>query len=187
MPFYDVEDGIFADSEVTGDPTVTSSLADGPEGPSVRACLILASATSHPLGWEHILFTGEYRWPRILNAWSVISPSTGVDPFFDDEARKMARDELPEDIPRLLSEKGEGIRMTDFWTDIYKQTPAHSDDINHSIFANSDMEVLTPKGNPRRAPHTITFNDIIRLKRQRQFHFMSGRIPPKPSPFVNDS
>ena len=29
VPFYDVEDGILADSEVTGDPAVTSSLADG--------------------------------------------------------------------------------------------------------------------------------------------------------------
>ena len=29
VPFYDVEDSILADSEVTGDPAVTSSLADG--------------------------------------------------------------------------------------------------------------------------------------------------------------
>lgn len=35
-----------------------------------------------PLGWEHILQTCEYRWPRVLNpnVWSVISSSTGIDP-----------------------------------------------------------------------------------------------------------
>ena len=33
VPLYDVEDGSLADSEITGDPAVTSSLADGLKDP----------------------------------------------------------------------------------------------------------------------------------------------------------
>ena len=32
------------------------------------------------LGWEHILFTGEHRRPRLLHAKGVILPPAGVDP-----------------------------------------------------------------------------------------------------------
>ncbi len=104
----------------------------------------------------------------------------GMLHIFDDEARNAARNELSEDIPRLLSEKGEGIKMENFWIEIYNQTPAHSDDINHAIFERPDVEVLTPNGNPRRKWHTINAKDFLRRKKQKLFYFMFDQIAPKP-------
>ena len=34
-----------------------------------------------PLGWAHILLTGEYLWPKEPKALGVISPSAGTDPI----------------------------------------------------------------------------------------------------------
>ena len=36
-----------------------------------------------PLGWAHVLLTGEYRWRRTMasRAWRTFSPSTGIDPY----------------------------------------------------------------------------------------------------------
>lgn len=34
-----------------------------------------------PLGWAHILLTGEYLWPKDASAEGVISPSAGTGPF----------------------------------------------------------------------------------------------------------
>ena len=76
--------------------------------------------------------------------------------------------------------KGEGIKMAKFWSEIYNQTPAHSDDINYAIFERADVEVLTPNGNPRRKWHTIDAKDFLRRKKQRLFYFMFDQIPPKP-------
>ncbi len=33
-----------------------------------------------PLGWAHILLTGEYLWPKDVSAWGVIPPPAGTDP-----------------------------------------------------------------------------------------------------------
>lgn len=90
--------------------------------------------------------------------------------LFDAKAREAARQQLPDDIPRLVSSGGDTIGISDFYNSIYNQTPAHSDDIHSAIFANPDLEVLTPSGNPRRFPHTISLEDTLRLKKQLSFN-----------------
>lgn len=90
--------------------------------------------------------------------------------LFDDGARDAARKQLPEDIPRLVSEGGDTIGIFDFYRSIYSETPAHSDDIHAAIFDNPDLEVLTQKGNPRRHPHTISLEDTLCLKKQMSFY-----------------
>lgn len=99
--------------------------------------------------------------------------------LFDADAREAARNELPDDIPRLLAEKRESIAVGEFLRDIYNQTSAHSDDINLSIMASAEVEVLTPNGKPRRKSHTINATDSLRFRQQRPFYFMSDPIPPR--------
>lgn len=86
--------------------------------------------------------------------------------LFDTSARKTAREQLPDDIPKLISECGDLMAVTEFYRAIYNQTPAHSDDIHEAIIRNPDLEVITSSGGERRKPHTIGRDDIIRLKRQ---------------------
>lgn len=90
--------------------------------------------------------------------------------LFDQSSRNTAKAQLPDDIPRLISDGGDTIVVEDFYRSIYNQTPAHSDDIHAAIFENSDLEVLTEKGNPRRHPHTISSTDCIRIKKQLSFY-----------------
>ena len=99
--------------------------------------------------------------------------------LFDGDAREAARNELPDDIPRLIAEKTDAVPVGEFLRDVYNQTPAHSDDINRSIFASAELEVLTPNGKPRRKWHTINATDSLRLKQQRPFYFMSDPIVPR--------
>lgn len=65
---------------------------------------------------------------------------------FDESARDAARAELPEDIPRLISEGGDMMPVGDFYRAIYNQTPAHSDDIHAAIMESPDLEVITSGG-----------------------------------------
>ena len=90
--------------------------------------------------------------------------------LFNADARVDARQQLPDDIPRLVSEGGDTIGISEFYRSIYNETPAHSDDIHSAIFDNPDLEVLTPKGNQRRHPHTITLDDTLCLKKQLSFY-----------------
>ena len=74
MPLDDVGDGVLADAEVAGDPTVVPPPVDSMEHlrgeaarQRTRAGLPGESELLgylSPLGWGHILLTGEYRWPR---------------------------------------------------------------------------------------------------------------------------
>lgn len=96
--------------------------------------------------------------------------------LFDTDARESARRELPEDIPRLVSQGGDTIGISEFYRGIYNETPAHSDDIHTAIFDNPDLEVITPSGNQRRHPHTISLEDTLRLKKQLSFY-----LPPSKS------
>ena len=88
---------------------------------------------------------------------------------FDKVAREKALDQLPDDIARLVSDGGDIISISEFYHSIYNETPAHSDDIHFAIFANHDLEILTPSGNQRRSPHTISLEDFLRLKKQMSF------------------
>ena len=90
--------------------------------------------------------------------------------LFDAGSREVARQQLPDDIPRLVSDGGDTIGISEFYRSIYNETPAHSDDIHSAIFESPDLEVLTTSGNQRRAPHTISLDDTLRLKKQLSFY-----------------
>jgi len=95
--------------------------------------------------------------------------------LFDKGGREIAREQLPNDIPRLVSEFGDTIGISEFYRSIYNETPAHSDDIHTAIFENTDLEVITNSGYQRRFPHTISLEDTLRIKKQLSFYL------PKPS------
>lgn len=97
--------------------------------------------------------------------------------LFDQSGRDTASEQLPEDIPRLVSEGGDTIGVLEFYQSIYNETPAHSDDIHNAIFENPDLEVLTPKGNQRRHPHTISSEDTLCLKKQLSFYLLDPKVP----------
>jgi three-Cys-motif partner protein len=97
------------------------------------------------------------------------SHGSGTLYLFDTDARHAAREQLPDDIARLISEGGDTIGISEFYRSIYNETPAHSDDIHSAIFDNPDLEVLTPKGNERRHPHTISLDDTLCLRKQMSF------------------
>ncbi|MBC9208906.1 three-Cys-motif partner protein TcmP [Roseomonas aerophila] len=89
--------------------------------------------------------------------------------LFDQSGRNSARSQLSDDIPRLISESGDAVLVSDFYGDIYNVTPAHTDDIHTAIIENPDLEVITPSGGERRKANTIGISDVIKLKRQRSF------------------
>ena len=95
--------------------------------------------------------------------------------LFDLDARNSAKEQLYDDIPRLVSEKGNVMTIPDFHAAICNQTPAHSDDIHTAIIENFALEVLTPKGKARRFARTISQSDTLHVKNQLSFYLP----PPK--------
>lgn len=93
----------------------------------------------------------------------------GVLSLFDEDARSLSREQLPDDIANLISESGDNMQVSDFYRAAYSQTPAHSDDIHSAIFDSGDLKVLTAKGKERRRAHTISRDDTIQLNVQRMF------------------
>ncbi|SLN37940.1 hypothetical protein PEL8287_01841 [Roseovarius litorisediminis] len=89
--------------------------------------------------------------------------------LFDQDAREAAKEQLLEDIPKLILENGDIITAEDFHLGIYDETPAHKDDIHKAIIENPELEVLISSGGERRKAHTIKSADTIRLKKQRSF------------------
>lgn len=104
---------------------------------------------------------------RMLSA----EPADGIPYLFDPNSREAAKRELPDDIARLVTEQGDAMNVGDFYSRIYNETPAHSDDIREMMLANQDLEVLTPTGNPRRAANAIESGDTLRIKSQKSFSF----------------
>lgn len=96
--------------------------------------------------------------------------------LFDVSGRGVARTQLLEDIPRLISASGDVIGVGDFYGSIYNITPAHTDDVHSAIIENPDIEVITPAGGERRKANTIGVNDLLKLKDQKSFFpiFLSG-------------
>lgn len=92
--------------------------------------------------------------------------------LFDFDGRKLAKEQLMGDIPRVISGFGDAITVGDFNQQIYSRTPAHSDDIRAAIFENPDLEVLTPNGQPRRSPLRMHADDVLRVSRQTSFFSM---------------
>ena len=92
--------------------------------------------------------------------------------LFDQSAREEARNQLPEDLARLIrGYDHEQIGVGVLWRDVYKQTPAHSDDIHAAMMLHPDVQVFTPRGGERRAATSIHRDDVVRLVPQRRFHF----------------
>lgn len=92
--------------------------------------------------------------------------------LFDDVGRLTAKNQLMEDIPRLVSETGDVLGVSDFYEGIYNITPAHADDIHSAIIENPDIEVITQFGGARRKASSIKITDTIKLKNQRSFFHM---------------
>lgn len=162
-----------------------------------RNCAPFVSPFSinNPTGWRYWLihFSSMYRARQVYN--DVLHDNSSMqahfgrsglnmlayDPrqdgalyLFDGDGRRHARDQLTDDIPRLIAENGDALSMGDFYEGIYNVTPAHSDDIHMALLASDDIEVITPSGGERRKPNTITVEDVIRLRRQRNFFPLLG-------------
>jgi three-Cys-motif partner protein len=89
--------------------------------------------------------------------------------LFDPDGRAMAKSELITDIPRLITDAGDAMRVLDLYQSIYNSTPAHSDDIHAAMLESDELQVLTPTGGQRRKANTIDVGDTLRLKTQRSF------------------
>ncbi|WP_374469541.1 three-Cys-motif partner protein TcmP [Phenylobacterium sp.] len=97
--------------------------------------------------------------------------------LFDNDGRVSARDQLVQDIPRLVSESGDAMPVGEFYEAAYSETPAHKDDIHAAMLSSEDLEIATPNGGVRRSANTIDVGDIIRLKNQRSFFQMFSATP----------
>ncbi len=89
--------------------------------------------------------------------------------LFDIADRAQAKQQLLEDIPRLIARCGDAVTVGEFYGDIYNKTPAHMDDIHEAMVDNPDVEVVIEGGGVRRSPNTIKPDDTLRLKRQLTF------------------
>ncbi len=158
-----------------------------------RNCAPFVSPFSinNPDGWRYWLihFANVYRARQVYNDVLHKNSSTqahfgrsglnmlSYDPEHDDSAlylfdasgRQMAKDQLLEDIPRLISESGDVIGVGDFYESIYNLTPANTDDVHTAIIENPDIEVITPGGGERRKANTIGVDDVLKLKGQKSF------------------
>ena len=158
-----------------------------------RSCAPYVSPFSinNPDGWRYWLmhFANNYRarqeYNNILHQNSSMQAHFGrsglnmltFDPshgegalyLFDVSGRTAAKQQLLEDIPRLVTDFGDAVGIGQFYRSIYNMTPAHMDDIHAAMLENSDLEVVTEVGGERRKPNTIKADDQIRMKRQRTF------------------
>jgi hypothetical protein len=89
--------------------------------------------------------------------------------LFDISGRMEAKRQLSEDIPRLVTEFGDAVGVSEFYSSIYNMTPAHMDDVHAAIIENPDLEVITELGGARRKANAIERGDTLRVKRQRSF------------------
>lgn len=143
---------------------------------------------NNPDGWRYwfIHFANSYRARQVYNDILHTNSSTqahygraglnmlSYNPahegrlyLFDEDSRKLAKEELYDDIPRLVSEYGDALTVEEFYIAAYNETAAHSDDIHEMVIANPDMQVLTPTGGERRKANTIRPDDILTIKTQR--------------------
>lgn len=99
--------------------------------------------------------------------------------LFDVSGRKTAKVQLMDDVPRLVSDFGDVVRMGQFYASIYNMTPAHTDDIHAAMIDNPDLEVITEQGGERRKSTTIGSSDTLKMKRQRRFVPMFRGKPSK--------
>lgn len=158
-----------------------------------RTCAPFVSPFSinNPGGWRYwmIHFANSYRARQVYNNVLHQNASSqahfgmpgldmlSYDPshengslyLFDLSGRESARSQLLTDIPRLISESGDALGVSDFYEGIYNATPAHTDDVHQAIIDNPDIQVITAAGGERRSPNTIAVGDMLKLKRQTSF------------------
>ena len=150
---------------------------------------------NNPSGWKYWLihFSNVYRARQVyndvlhdnanhqvhfgrsglsLNMFAFDPEKEGTLYMFETDDRKKAEIELAEDIPQVIKNLGDAIRVEDFYRKTYNLTPASSKAIQSAMFLNPDLEVRTPNGNARRKPHTIRTEDTLRLKKQTSFHLL---------------
>ena len=89
--------------------------------------------------------------------------------LFDVSGRKEAKEQLSDDIPRLVTEFGDAISVGVLYETIYNMTPAHTDDIHAAMIEGPNLEVITEAGGERRKGNTIAPGDTLRIKQQRSF------------------
>lgn len=168
----------------------------------LKSCATYVSPFSihNPDGWRYWLihFANVYRARQVyndvlhhsnssqahygrvgLNMLSFDPRNDGQLYIFDDDSRKMAKESLYEDIPRLVAESGYTLLMEDFYAAAYSETPAHSEDIHDMIMENHELEVLTETGGKRRQANAIKPSDTLKLKTQKSFIFTFTDIPSK--------
>lgn len=158
-----------------------------------RQCATYVSPFSinNPDGWRYwfIHFASNYRarqeYNNILHQNSTMQAHFGrsglhmlsFDPtedagalyLFDVSGRARAKEQLFDDIPRLVTEFGDAVGVGQLYTSIYNMTPAHTDEIHSAMIGNPDIEVVTEQGGERRKPNTIVATDTLRMKRQFSF------------------
>jgi len=89
--------------------------------------------------------------------------------LFDVSGRDAAKQQLLDDVLRLVTEFGDVVGVGQFYGSIYNMTPAHMDDIHAAMIENPDLEVITEQGGERRKASTIGPGDTLKMKRQRSF------------------
>jgi three-Cys-motif partner protein len=89
--------------------------------------------------------------------------------LFDKPARERAREQLLEDIPRFVSGAGDALLVSEFYEQIYNETPAHADDIKAAMIESPELEVRSEDGKLRRRAHQITPTDVLRFSPQGHF------------------
>lgn len=101
--------------------------------------------------------------------------------LFDVSGRSRAKEQLLDDIPRLVTEFGDAVGVGQFYSSIYNMTPAHMDDINAAMFENPDLEIVTEGGGARRKSDTIRADDTLRIKKQRSMFpiFLGPKTDPE--------
>lgn len=112
-----------------------------------------------------------------LNMLAYDPSKEGLLYLFDAEGRKTAKEQLHEDIPRLVAEAGDVMSVQEFYDAVYNTTAAHSDDIHAAMLGSGEIQIVTPGGGERRVPNTISVSDTLKLKSQRSLFPMFLNIP----------
>lgn len=107
-----------------------------------------------------------------LNMLTYDPSNEGQDYLFADDDRQRAREELYDDIPKVVSEFGDAVTVADFIRSVSNETPAHSADLAQSMIDNPDLVIQTENGGERRSPNGIRSTDTLILKAQRSFILM---------------
>ena len=176
-----------------------------------KSCATFASPFSihNPNGWRYwfIHFSNRHRARQVYNDILHNNSSAqahfgrsglnmlAYDPrhedgslyLFDISGRNLAKSQLLDDIPRIITEFGDAMKVGDFYHNIYNATPAHNDDIHTAIIENPDLEVITPTGGTRKKAPAITAEDIIRRKRQWSFYPMFNGMQKAPDSLTTEA